>query len=191
MALPRRPLSTLGPTFSKMGNAAARANVEAVERSTHKLGAVVNAEGVRHRIRGRKGNKVPLGAKTDVRGFSSQTQGLVVTGAVRGIPEGFWHIVEYGSGPHIITRAGKDAKGRRRKISDKSLLKRVTEGTSLSGLPLLSNGSNFIAPYALHPGHKSQGTPWATSMRIGAPMVANEMQYEQQRALTKAFVQSL
>jgi len=190
MALPGRPLSTLGPTFSKMGNAAARANVEAVERSTHKLGAVVNAEGARHRIRGRRGNKVPLGAKTDVRGFSSQTQGLVVTGAVRGIPEGFWHIVEYGSDPHPIYRS---KAGRQRKLSRGTFLKRFGEGETFGDLKPMSNGpgGGFVARWVNHPGHKSQGTPWATSMRIGAPMVANEMQYEQSRALTKAFVQSL
>ncbi len=187
MALPGRPLSTLGPTFSKMGNAAARANVEAVERSTHKLGSVVNAEGVRHRIRGRKGTKVPLGAKTDVRGFNSQTQGLVVTGAVRGIPEGFWAITEYGSGPHFITR--RTEKGRSVKLT-RSLLKKIEAGG------VVSTRRPIFTPYGprqwvSHPGHKSLGTPWAASMRIGAPMVANEMQYEQTRALTKAFVQSL
>jgi hypothetical protein len=186
MALPGRPLSTLGPTFSKMGNAAARANVEAVERSTHKLGAVVNAEGVRHRIRGRRGNKVPLGAKTDVRGFSSQTQGLVVTGAVRGIPEGFWHIVEYGSGPHLIWGRGRSGRG----LTPKGAMRRYESGDPFNTTRPISTPWG-PRQFVYHKGHGSQGTPWATSMRIGAPMVANEMQYEQQRALTKAFVQSL
>lgn len=188
MALAGRPLSSMGPTFAKMGDAAKRANVEAVERSTKKLGVIVNAEGRRFHIKGRRGNKVPLSAKTDVRGFNGRN-GLVVTGAVRGIPEGFWVIVEYGSAPHSIVRSKQGANGRRRKVSEKSLLKSVTEGTALDGVPLLSNGAggNFIAPYVLHPGHGSLGKPWEAAMRIGAPMVANEMQYEQQRALIKAF----
>ncbi len=171
-----------------MGDAAKRANVEAVERSTKKLGVVVEAEGRRFHIKGRGGKKVPLGAKTDVRGFNG-ANGLVVTGAVRGIPEGFWTIVEYGSAPHTIVRAKQGENGRRRKVSEKSLLKRITEGTALNDVPLLSNGKggNFVAAYALHKGHDPLGKPWEASMRLGAPLVANEMQYEQQRALIKTF----
>ncbi len=186
MALAGRPLSTLGPTFSKMGNAAARANVEAVERSTKKLGAVVNAEGSRHHIRGRRGNKVPLGAKTDVRGFNSQSKGLVVTGAVRGIPEGFWHIVEYGSDAHLIWGRGKSGRG----LTVKGAMRRYSAGDPFNTTRPISTpwGPRQVV---FHRGHGSQGKPWAASMRIGAPLVANEMQYEQQRALTKAFIKSI
>lgn len=181
-----RPLSTMGPTFAAMGDAAKRANVEAIERSTKKLGAFVNAEGARFHIKGRRGNKVPLMAKTDVRGFNGR-DGVVFTGAVRGIPEGFWAIVEYGSGRHLITR--RTDKGRTKKVTSK-MLTSLAEGTTFA------KGRPLFTPYGPrqwvdHPGHRPLGSPWATAMRVGAPVIANEMQYQQTRAMTKAFVASL
>lgn len=163
-----------------MGDAAKRANVEAVERSTKKLGVVVEAEGRRFHIKGRSGKKVPLGSKTDVRGFNG-ANGLVVTGAVRGIPEGFWTIVEYGSDAHLIW-----GKGRGRNMSRRGALRRLESGDPFNTTKPL-NTPWGPRQFVMHKGHGSIGTPWAAAMRVGAPLVANEMQYEQQRALIKTF----
>ena len=181
-----RPISSLGPTFSKMGNVAAKANVEAVERSTRKLGAVVTAQGSRFHIKGRSGSKVPLSAKTDVRGFNNRASKVVVTGAVRGIPEGFWNIVEHGSGAHLIAPRGTVKGGSKRYF--KNALKAYENGTGSQRA--LKLGPNF-RPIVAHPGHGTIGRPWEAAMAIGRPLVANEMAYEETRALAKAFVKSL
>lgn len=198
MPPPGRPISSLSPTFSKMGDAALKANVEAVERSTKKLGAVVQAQGSRHRIKGRSGKRVPLSSKTDVRAFAQAGGKLVVTGAVRGIPEGFWRIVEDGSAPHLmttrgnrVTRSGRSVSGRYTKTQT---LRKFGEGHGFGDLKPLSNraaGGTLIAQWVMHPGHGSQGKPWDAAMSIGAPLVANEMKLEESRALFKAFVKSI
>ena len=192
-----RPISSLGPTFSKMGNVAAKANVEAVERSTRKLGAVVTAQGSRFHIKGRSGSKVPLSAKTDVRGFNNRASKVVVTGAVRGIPEGFWNIVEHGSGAHLITQRGsrttRTGKQVGRKYAAGKTLRLFSEGHGFSDLRPVGNAGSGFGPYqwVMHPGHGTIGRPWEAAMTIGRPLVANEMAYEETRALTKAFVKSL
>ena len=187
MPVAGRPISAAGPTFSKMGNVAAKANVEAITRSTKKLGAVVDAQGSRFHIKGRGGKKVPLSAKTDVRAFNNSANQVVATGAVRGIPEGFWSIVHYGSGAHIIAPRGTvRGKGRRYFVN---ALKAYENGTNTPGRAV-KIGPNF-RPIVMHPGHGAQGRPWDAAMAIGAPLVAKEMAYEESRALAKTFIKSI
>jgi len=150
MPLAGRPISSLGPTFSKMGNAAAKANVEAVERSTKKLGVVVDAQGSRFHIKGRGGARVPLSAKTDTRAFNNRANKVVVTGAVRGIPEGFWHIVQEGSGPHLIAPRGTIKGSGKRYFAN--ALKAYENGTTPNRAVKL--GPNF-RPIVPHPGHNT------------------------------------
>lgn len=183
-----RPISALGPTFSKMGDAAAKANVEAVTASTRKLGAVVDSQGRRFSIKGRSGAKVPLSASTDLRAFAAQG-GTVITGAVRGVPQGFWTIVEHGTkGPYIIAPRGT-VKGSS-KTYFKRAVKAMSDGTLNGQRRAIKIGGNF-RPFVTHGPSRAIGKPWETSMRIGKPLVANSHAYEETKALTKAFTSSI
>ncbi len=170
-----RPLSALGPAINSMGETAAKSNLKAVQEATQRLALIVDMSGRRYHIRGRGGTDVPLSASRDVREFERVDGRGVFTGRVQGVPQGFWAIVEHGSDPHPIYRraAGRDGK-RGRKMAQKSFLKKVTEGHVFNDIPVMSNGrgQGFVAPYVLHPGHKSLGTPWRKAMDTGAPEVA-------------------
>lgn len=152
-----RPLSALGPTVTSMAGAAQKANIRVVQKATVGLKGVVAGNGGRHHIRGRGGKQVALGASADVKLY-----GETPVGAVKGFPEGFWAIVEYGSGAHRI-----------RKANSKS-----TKPLSTPWGP---------RQFVNHPGHRSQGKPWAVSMAEGRPLVAQTLAVEQSLALYRAF----
>jgi hypothetical protein len=184
-----RTLSAMGPTFTKMADAAAKANAEAVERSTRKLGAVVDTEGGRHHIKGKGGKRVPLSSKVDVRAFTTTKGATVVSGAVRGVPQGFWSIVEHGTtGPYIIAPRGT-IKGSSRTYFNRAL-RGMESGTLYRSRRAIKIGGNF-RPFVSHPGSKPSGKPWELSMRIGVPLVANGHAWEERKALTKAFTRSI
>ncbi len=195
-----RSLSDLDPTFTRMGSATQKAAAAAVRKSTAKLSVVVDKWGRSHHIKGRSGRNVQLTSKMDVRGWRNYSKDAVVwTGAVRGIPEGFWVIVEYGSPRHLITSRGERVTRTGRKVSGKySASKRLRlfgEGHTFSDLKPLSaqrRGGSF-GPYqwVMHPGHGPQGRPWENAMREGAPMVAEEMALTQQRELVRAFIEAI
>lgn len=188
----------LDPTFQKMGSAAQKAAAEAVAKSTRKLSFIVNAHGSAHRIKGRNGEYVNLGARADVRGWNNYAKNAVTwTGAVRGIPEGFWVIVEYGSARHLMTTRGERTTRSGRKVMGKyakgKTLRLFSEGHSFSDLKPLGNQAGGFGPYqwVMHPGHGPQGRPWESAMAEGAPVIANEMAFTQQRELVRAFVENI
>lgn len=188
-----RTLSDLNPTFTKMGTAAQKANAAGVRASTEKLARFVDAAGARHHIKGRNGQRITLSAKVDVRGFNSQANKVVWTGAVRGVPEGFWHIVTYGSGPHLITRRGtRPTRSGRTVVTTsrgKGAMKKFAEGHTFGELKPMGIPSPIGPRYhVIHPGHGPQGDPWALAMALGKPAVAETVAYEQQKALTRAFL---
>jgi hypothetical protein len=165
--------------LAKLANASVKANFEATKRTTERLRRLVDQAGSAHRIKGKGGQPVTLSAKADTKGFSNSAGKVVVRGAVRGVPEGFWSIVEYGSGKHLmtarggrITRSGRAVAGRYTKTQT---LKKFGEGHSFSDLKPLSagRGSGFVAQWVMHPGHGSQGKPWERAMSITAPEAAN------------------
>lgn len=189
-----RSLSDLNPTFTKMGTAAQKAGAAAIRKSTERLAQFVDAAGARHHIKGRSGARVPLSSKVDVRGYNG-ANGVVWTGAVRGVPEGFWHIVTYGSGPHLITRRGTRQTKRGKTVTTTSrgskVMARFAEGSTFSELKPMGIpspiGPRFVV---LHPGHGSLGDPWETAMRIGIPVVAQMVAYDETKALTQAFLKA-
>src|SRR5690349_15577503 len=107
------PLSALPPTMTRMGKAAQAANVETVKESTRRLNAIVVANGGRYKLRGRDGKRVPLTAMSNVRAVGDKPVGWV-----KGIPEGFWVIVEHGRGGGYLVaqRAGGKGTSQRRLI---------------------------------------------------------------------------
>lgn len=187
-----KPLSALGPTFTKMGDAAQRGIVSGVKAGTEALHRVVVANGARFHIRGRRGDKVRLNASKNVRGFRTQSGEGVVRGAVQGYPEGFWAIVERGSDAHVIvsrklrqqstTRSGRV----RTQIGARTLQRRLEQGKSLQDLKPVRT------PYGprqmvRHPGHRALGSPWETSMRQGAQPVADAIAADEFKQLVQAF----
>ncbi len=156
-----RPLKALGPVIVGMGPAAQKASLDTVTKSTTALKNVVAANGVRHRIKGRSGKHVPLGAMSNVKTFNDKPVGLV-----KGIPDGFWSIVEHGSPPHTI----RPRAGTKRKAGVAAL--RTPYGPRAS---------------VRHPGHRPQGRPWLTSMTEGRPIVRRIQHVEAATGFYKAF----
>lgn len=167
-----------------MGEAAQRANVEVVTKSTRKLHGFVQGAGGRYRLRGRTGTRVPLAAMSNVRAGANGP-----VGAVKGIPEGFWHIVEYGrGGGYLVTSRASRAGGRG--YGKATTLRRFGEGESFGALKPIRT------PYGprqfVRPGpHGSIGRPWRTAMQVGAPAVADTLEYEQFKAQSAAFLRSI
>jgi hypothetical protein len=175
-----KSVSMLGPTFTAMGDAAQKANVATIREASNTLALIVSAHGGRYRLRGRNGQRWPLTAKADTRGFSTTAGATVVRGSVRGIPEGFWHIVTYGSGPHLIVRSNG------RKKSRSSLLRAFESGELGSGVKPLRTPYG-PRQFVHHPGHGAIGKPWETAMTQGAPKVAEIVAAGQFKAQLKAF----
>lgn len=190
-----KTLSDLNPTFTKMGTAAQKAAAAGVRASTERLARFVDAAGARHHIKGRNGQRIKLGAKVDVRGYNNASNKVVWTGAVRGVPEGFWHIVTYGSGPHLITRRGTRTTKSGRTVVTTSrgsgVLKKFADGHTFGELKPMGIPSPIGPRFAvIHPGHGSQGNPWDAAMSLGKPVVAQTVAYEQTKALTQAFLKA-
>lgn len=168
-----------------MADAAQRANVAVVQKGTMKLAAIVEANGSRYHVRGYNGQRVALSAKQDVRAFNGRS-GTVHRGAVRGIPEGFWEIVEHGSRPHLITsRKGRGGVGRvtrsgrtaARFFTSRQVLRRFAEGDTLGQLQPLRTPYG-PRQFVQHPGHGSIGRPWAQSMLEGGKVIGETMETE-------------
>lgn len=186
-----KPIDALGPTFSKMGDAAQRGIVSGVEAGTTVLHRYVTINGAPYHIRGRRGDKVRLTAKKNVRGFKS-SQGGVVRGAVFGIPEGFWAIVEHGSDDHIIvsrqlrkartTRSGKV----RTSIGARTVSRRLEQGKSFSDVRPVRTPYG-PRQFVHHPGHRPIGSPWERAMQQAAQPVADAINADEAKQLFRAF----
>ena len=186
-----KPIDALGPTFTKMGDAAQRGIVSGVEAGTTVLHRYVTINGAPYHIRGRRGDKVRLTAKKNVRGFKS-SQGGVVRGAVFGIPEGFWAIVEHGSDDHIIvsrqlrrartTRSGKV----RTSIGARTVSRRLEQGKSFSDVRPVRTPYG-PRQFVHHPGHRPIGSPWERAMQQAAQPVADAINADEAKQLFRAF----
>lgn len=173
-----------------------RANIKSVTDSTEAVRKQVDSEGRRFHIKARNGKRVVLEGVKDVRGFNSYAQGGTKwVGRVRGIPEGFWTIVEYGTWRHIITarggrvtRSGRAVMG---KYSKGKTLRLFGEGHAFSDLKPVSagKGGNF-GPYqwVMHPGHNPLGNPWEVAMRAATHDVDKIHELTANRELVTAWV---
>lgn len=187
-----RPLSALRPSLLEMADAAQRATIETVRKATIAVKVIVDEKGGKYKIRSRSGKKVPLSGVADVKVFGDFNKPV---GVVKGIPEGFWALVEYGSGPHLIvsnkgrggvgriTRSGRVAK---RFYTPSQVMRRLGNGDSLGALQPLRTPYG-PRQFVNHPGHRSIAHPWEFSMALAPAVVGETLQYEQGKALIRAF----
>ena len=187
-----RPLSALRPTLFAMADEAQRANILAVKAATERVKDDVARRGRRYTLRGRGGKQVPLAARADVKVFGSLSTPV---GMVRGVPEGFWHIVQYGSGAHLITSTkGRGGVGRvtrsgrvaSRFYTSSQTLRRFGAGESLGALQPLRTPYG-PRQFVHHPGHRVIARPWDAAMEMAPDLVGETLAYEQTKAMTAAF----
>lgn len=174
-----RPLSALRPALLDMATAAQKANTAVVRHATVGLGSEVSRRGRRYTLRGRGGRQVPLTAATDIKTFGGDP-----VGRVRGVPEGFWAIIQYGAGPHIIARNVTRA-GRRQSI--KTTTRRAASGQSTGALQPIRTPYG-PRQFVRHRGHGPVGHPWDGAMLEAPRIVGDALQEEQTRQLVAAFV---
>jgi hypothetical protein len=194
-----RPWQVAGPMFQQMADETAKANARYIKIVCDDIAAVVDANGSKFRLRGARGNKVALEGKSDVKAFFTQgDRSFKVVGAVRGLPEGFWHIVEYGSGRHLIysrrgkggaVRTSQSGKVRKEFLTPSQVKRRFNTNRALNELaPIAPSSRAWAAQYAIHPGHGPIGKPWAMSMMQSEPLVARDLREIQGVALVRTFV---
>lgn len=176
-----RPLSALRPSLFEMADAAQKANILVVRRSTERVREDVDRRGRRYTLRGRGGRQVPLSARSDVKSFGNDSTPV---GMVRGVPEGFWHIVQYGSGRHLIARSTTRSGGRR---SLRTTFRRFGDAESLGDLQPIRTPYG-PRQFANHPGHGTIARPWDAAMSVAPDLVGDNLAYEQTKAMTAAFL---
>lgn len=191
-----RPISTASPTFKAMADTVARQNARVVRVVCDDINNVVNDQGGKFKLRGSKGNRIALQGKADVKAFATQTQQTVVRGFVRGIPEGFWQIVEYGRGGDYLvfsrtnrqgsTGTTKSGRAKRQLLTKTQVSRRLAKGQSLGDLKPVR--TPFGPRQYVRPGrHGPIGKPWQTSMRLSEPLVLRDMAQVQGVALIRKF----
>jgi hypothetical protein len=178
-----------------MGRASLQAETATVRRMTDVCDSIVDDEGGRFRIRGRTGQKFPLEARGNVKTYASREGVPLVRGAVRGIPEGFWAIVQQGSFRHIITsrkgrggvqrqlRSGRQAA---RFLSVGATTKRIQRGQSLGRLQPVRTPYG-PRQFVNHPGHGPIGDPWGKSMERSRVRLPDVLQVESAKRLVERF----
>ena len=191
-----RPLSAASPTFRAMADDTAKRTARMVKVVCDDINGVVNDEGNRFRLRGAKGNKVPLEGRSDVKAFSAASSQLVVRGVVRGVPEGFWQIVEYGRGGDYVVFARTNRQGgtgqtrsgkmKRQFLTGSQVRRRLEKGRSLGDLKPIRT------PYGprqfARPGrHGPIGQPWQRSMLRSQPLVIRDVSQVQGVAMVRRF----
>jgi hypothetical protein len=83
---------------SKYGDQISDASSVAVKEAGIAAVQAIRSEGKRHRIKGRSGKRVTLGAKLS----PVQMIGGNASVLIEATPPGFWKLIQEGAGPHII-----------------------------------------------------------------------------------------
>jgi len=163
-----------------MAEAAQDSRTFVVRSMTEGVERIVDANGARYHIKAR-GSRQPirLEGRSDTAVFRTKAGGNTAVGAVRGIPAGFWSIVEYGSYRHLITSTkGKGGAQRVTKAGNATRFLTIRKTTKIAsggkgslGVlgPLLIPGIGY-RQFAMHPGHGPIGKPWATAMLEAEPV---------------------
>ncbi len=196
MAVSGRPSNALAPTITGMGNAALKAETATVRRMTEVCESIVDTEGAKFRLRsGSNGRRYPLEGRGNVRVFGSRDGVPLVRGAVRGIPEGFWVIVEEGSYQHIITsRKGRDGttgltrknKAKARALGIGATTRRIQRGQSLGRLQPVRTPYG-PRQFVNHPGHGPIGNPWGDAMAESEDRLPKVLEVESARRMVEQF----
>lgn len=179
-----------------MGNAALKAETATVRRMTEVCESIVDTEGAKFRLRsGSNGRRYPLEGRGNVRVFGSRDGVPLVRGAVRGIPEGFWVIVEEGSYQHIITsrrgRGGVQRQTRSGRTASRFLgvgatTRRIQRGQSLGRLQPVRTPYG-PRQFVNHPGHGPIGNPWGDAMAESEDRLPKVLEVESARRMVEQF----
>jgi len=178
-----------------MGRASLQAETATVRRMTDVCDSIVDDEGGRFRIRGRTGQKFPLEGRGNVKTYASREGVPLVRGAVRGIPEGFWAIVQEGSFKHVITsRKNRQGQGRTtrsgrqvdRFMTFGQVTRSIQKGKSLNKLRPVRTPYG-PRQYVIHPGHGPIGDPWGKSMERSRVRLPDVLQVESAKRLVERF----
>lgn len=191
-----RPWEASGELFEQMADATLKVNRRFLQIVTAEMVTILNQNGGRYRLRGSRGNRVPLEGKADVKAFQTRDAGLKVVGKVKGIPEGFWNIVEYGRGGRylVYSRYGKGGKQRVSKkgktmqnyLTTKQVQRRFNQQGTLADLkPILTPYGP--RQYAMPGPHGPIGNPWRRSMDASAALLETELTTQQTQALIKTW----
>lgn len=194
----KRPYEVVPEVFREMADESVRVNRRFLEIVTKQMVAAINQEGAKYRLRsGSTGRRFPLEASSDVRAFERQAGGIVVVGKVRGVPPGFWAIVEDGSRPHVISTRrvrGKEVRytkggAVRRNMGISTQTRRLMAGKGLGSLVPVRTPYG-PRQWVMHPGHGPIGKPWAASMVRSEKIVNTELSAQQTAGLIKAWRQA-
>jgi hypothetical protein len=168
-----------------MSKASADMRTLPVPPMTRATAKIVRDKGARYHVKGRNGDRVKLVARGDVKDFGGSA-----VGRVRGIPPGFWRIVEEGSDPHLIVGRYRRQSGigpRRRKSNARRTVLRILDSDSTFGAssPIRVGGIGY-RQFAHHPGHGSLGKPWASGMTEAKDKIRREYESVLAKTMTKA-----
>lgn len=169
-----RPWEASGEMFEKMADEVTKVNRQFLRYVVGEGATILNQNGGRHRLRGSRGNRVPLEGKGDVKAFTTQKNGLVVVGKVRGIPEGFWNLVEFGRQRKYLVYSKKSKTGQLRTSRSGKVRQDFLTKKQVQRVFNRSQSLNMLKPiltpygprqYAMPGPHGPLGNPWARSMR--------------------------
>ena len=177
-----RPITDIPIVMRHLREATAEIPEATVPRIAEAVKFAVQLQGAPYKLRGNAGGRYALGATTEK---ASTGRAGEKSRWVKGIPRGFWRIVEEGSNKHLI--AGRHRKGSGNRFTSKGALSSFLgdgDGTFRDtafnmGTPVNymghSKGSNEgWAQYVVHPGHGPIGRPWKRSEAL-APVIQKEI----------------
>ena len=192
-----RAWDTAGPMFERMADATARANANFLSIVCADIAEVVDDEGNRFKLRGAKGNKVPLQGRSNVKAFLTSNRSVVVRGAVVGIPEGFWSIVEFGRQRRYLSysryaqsgkqRVSKSGRVRQDFLTLKQVQRRFNQNKSLADLKPIRTPYG-PRQYAMPGPHGPIGKPWAKAMLKSQPILSQDMTEIAGAAMARTFI---
>jgi hypothetical protein len=192
-----RPWPAAGPMFEQMADETTKVNARFLHFVIAEMVTITNRNGSRFRLRGSKGNRVPLEAKGDVKSFVSQRNtgnALVVVGQIKGIPQGFWNLVEFGRQRRYLSyskfakdgqqRVSRSGRVRKDYLTKKQVQRRFNKNESLRDLKPIRTPYG-PRQYAMPGPHGPIGNPWARSMEESGRLIETNLTTYQTVALMK------
>ncbi len=193
----QRSWPAAGEMFDRMADATARANANFLSIVCGNMAAVVDEEGSRYKLRGARGNQVQLEGRSNVRAFLTSQRQVVVRGAVAGIPEGFWSIVEHGRQRRYLVyskssrsgkkRISKSGKVRQEFLTLKQVQRRFNQNKTLADLKPIRTPYG-PRQYAMPGPHGPIGKPWKNAMRRSAPLLEQDLVETAGAAMVRTFL---
>lgn len=192
----QRDWPAAGPMFEAMADATARANANFLSIVCGNMADIVTDEGSGYKLRGARGNKVQLEGRSNVRSFLTSQRQVVVRGAVAGIPEGFWSIVEFGRQRRYLVyskssrsgqkRVSKSGKVRQEFLTLKQVQRRFNQNKSLADLKPVRTPYG-PRQYAMPGPHGPIGKPWKMAMLRSQPLLEQDLVETAGAAMVRTF----